>query len=93
MARPEVTGRRPLEEGSPSALAAYPGGPPAMFAAYSIAAFCKAHSISPDMFFKLMRQGLGPKVFRVGRRTLISVPAAEEWVREREAAAARDVAA
>jgi hypothetical protein len=64
-----------------------------MFAAYSIAAFCKAHSISPDMFFKLMRQGLGPKVFRVGRRTLISVPAAEEWVREREAAAARDVAA
>jgi hypothetical protein len=44
------------------------------------------------MFFKLMREGEGPKIFHVGRRTLISVEAARQWIAKREAAAGHDAA-
>jgi hypothetical protein len=61
-------------------------GEPIPLACYSIRQFCTAHGISEDMFFKLQRQGLAPKTMRVGARTLVSVEAAAEWRREREAA-------
>jgi hypothetical protein len=53
-------------------------------AAYTISEFCQAHRISVDFYFNLQRRGLGPKVMRLGRRTLISVEAAAQWRRERE---------
>lgn len=54
------------------------------FDAYSIAEFCRRHSISPQMFYKLKDQGLMPLTFRVGTRVLVSKEAAAAWRRERE---------
>ncbi|AMN40184.1 hypothetical protein [Rhodoplanes sp. Z2-YC6860] len=55
-------------------------------AAFTIAEFCKAHRISEAMFFKLRNAGLGPREMRTGRRVTISLEAAHDWRREREAA-------
>jgi hypothetical protein len=62
-------------------------------AAYSVKEFCRAHRISEDMFFKLVRQGEAPRRMRVGTRVLVSIEAAEEWRREREAVALHDLPA
>lgn len=49
--------------------------------AYSIDEFCAAHGgITRQHFHSLMKRGLGPRTFKVGRRTLISRRAAAEWV-------------
>jgi hypothetical protein len=53
----------------------------------SIHAFCVRHDISEDLFFKMQREGWGPRVMRVGTRRLISQEAAAEWRKAREAAA------
>jgi excisionase family DNA binding protein len=54
----------------------------------SVAEFCHQHGISRGTFYKLLGEGRGPKAVKIGRRTLISSEAAEEWRRrmEREAA-------
>ncbi|WP_342114578.1 hypothetical protein [Pseudoduganella sp. OTU4001] len=41
--------------------------------------FCEAHRISRSSLFKLWREGDGPRIMKVGRRTLISAEAAAEW--------------
>ncbi len=41
--------------------------------ALSIAEFCKAHSISEGFFYKLKKQGEGPREMKVGARTLITL--------------------
>jgi hypothetical protein len=56
--------------------------------AYSIAEFCEAHGISVDLYFKLQREGLGPRVMKASARTLISHEAAADWRRAREVIAA-----
>lgn len=56
--------------------------------AFSIPEFCRRNGFGPGLYFKIAREGGGPRVMRVGRRTLISREAAEEWRREREAASA-----
>jgi hypothetical protein len=56
--------------------------------AYSIPEWCRRNGFSPSFFFKLQKKGLGPRVMRVGRRTLVSREANDEWRREREAASA-----
>jgi len=61
----------------------------------SVAEFCHQHGISRGTFYKLVNEGRGPKAIKIGRRTLISTEAAEEWRRrmEREAAiSGREVA-
>ena len=62
-----------------------PRGPP--FGAYSIPEFCRAHSISESFYFQLQTEDRGPAVMRIGRRTLISVEAAQAWRAQQEAAA------
>lgn len=47
--------------------------------AYSIDDFCFMHGISRTLFYKLLKQKKGPDVMKVGRRTLISVEAAQRW--------------
>jgi predicted DNA-binding transcriptional regulator AlpA len=47
--------------------------------ALSIPEFCKAHGISEGFFYKLKKQGEGPREMKVGARTLISFEAAAEW--------------
>jgi hypothetical protein len=51
-------------------------GPPA---AYDIVGFCRAHSISESFFYKLVDQGRGPRLMRVGRRVLVSAESAAAW--------------
>jgi len=61
--------------------------------AYSIEQFCAAHGgISEAFFHKLVSEGRGPKLMKVGARTLISVEAAAAWqprVRSRDCRIAR----
>src|SRR6516162_4281355 len=52
--------------------------------ALSIPEFCKAHGISEGFYYKLKRQGEGPREMKVGARTLISFESAAEWRRARE---------
>lgn len=52
--------------------------------ALSVMQFCGAYNFSKAFFYKLLKQGKGPKTFKVGRRTLISVAAAEQWQQGRE---------
>jgi predicted DNA-binding transcriptional regulator AlpA len=54
---------------------------------YSIREFCCQHGISRALLYKLLQAGNGPKIIKVGRRTLITNEAAEEWRRSRENAA------
>lgn len=56
-------------------------------AAFSVAEFCREHGISRGLFYRLLREGRGPRVIKAGRRTLISREAAEQWRRRMEAAA------
>lgn len=49
--------------------------------AQSVNDFCQANSISRSLFYKLQREGKGPRLMKVGRRTLISAEAANEWRR------------
>lgn len=47
--------------------------------AYDVASFCRAHCISRAHLYKLLKDGRGPKIMKVGRRTLISAEAARAW--------------
>jgi hypothetical protein len=54
--------------------------------AFTIPEFCQRNRFSNSFYFKIKAQGLGPREMHVGKRTLISIEAAEQWRREREAA-------
>ena len=53
---------------------------------FSVAEFCQAHNISIGHFYALKKKGLGPRVMKVGLRTLISSEEAARWRAERTAA-------
>jgi hypothetical protein len=80
MARPEVTGKK------------LPSPAPFQLGAYTIETFCAAHGLSPAMYFKLRKAGLGPDEMEMGRRKGISIESAAKWRRKREAAAKRSLA-
>ena len=48
-------------------------------ACLSVAEFCAEHGISRALFYLLLARGDGPRVMKVGRRTLVSAEAASEW--------------
>lgn len=52
----------------------------------TIPQFCDAHNISRTHLYELIKQGKGPRLMKVGRRTLISTEAATDWRRAMEAA-------
>jgi hypothetical protein len=52
--------------------------------AHSVAEFCDEHCISRAFFYLLRRRGDAPRMMKVGRRTLISTQAAEDWRRAME---------
>lgn len=54
--------------------------------AYNVTEFCLAHGIGRAHFYALLKKGLGPRVMRAGRRTLVSVAAAQSWREQLEAA-------
>jgi hypothetical protein len=55
-------------------------------AVYSVNEFCRAHRCSRATLYNWCNAGIGPRLMRVGGRTYISVEAAADWRREREAA-------
>jgi predicted DNA-binding transcriptional regulator AlpA len=65
--------------------------PPTPRLALSIPEFCKAHGISEGFFYKLKKQGEGPREMKLGARTLITLESAAEWRREREIATQGDL--
>jgi predicted DNA-binding transcriptional regulator AlpA len=60
--------------------------------ALTIADFCEAYQISPEYYFKMRKQGKGPREMKLGSRKLITFRAAEQWETEREKAAANAAA-
>lgn len=50
----------------------------------SVKDFCATHGISLSLFYNLVRDGKAPRFMKVGRRTLISAEAAQEWRKEME---------
>jgi len=46
---------------------------------YSVEQFCTSHNISRASFYQLLKDGKGPAIMKVGRRTLISREAAAAW--------------
>lgn len=60
---------------------------------YDIDSFCKSHRISRALFYLLNKDGRGPKVMKVGRRTLITKESAASWRQRMEQQTARPAAA
>lgn len=52
--------------------------------AYTVAQFCADHSISRTHFYQLIKDGKGPRMMKLGRRTLIGAEAAADWRRDME---------
>tara|TARA_R110002095_G_scaffold144870_2_gene125284 strand:- start:1046 stop:1231 length:186 start_codon:yes stop_codon:yes gene_type:complete len=55
--------------------------------AQSVQDFCQANGISQSFFYKLAKQGKAPRIMKVGKRTLISSEAAQEWREQMESQA------
>lgn len=51
---------------------------------FDINEFCKKHRISRRLLYKLWSEGTGPRVIKLGRRTLISIEAAADWRKQME---------
>ena len=60
---------------------------------YSVDEFCQAERISRVLFYKLLKEGRGPRIMKVGNRTTISPAARVEWHALMEAQAATGKAA
>ena len=101
MARAEVTGKKPRRTAERAKLG-HNRGPPLddcpkyrrrpvsadpNSLAMSIREFCRLHGISEDQFYKMKREGWGPRIMQVGSRTLISAESAAAWRKAREEAA------
>lgn len=59
-------------------------------ATYTIPQFCGAHNISRAHLYDLIKEGNGPRLMKVGRRTLISAEAAADWRKQMEASSAQE---
>jgi hypothetical protein len=86
MARPEITGRKHIADEASAAVSSAHRAPSLPPGAYSVEQFCRAHDISIGHFYALLKAGIGPRVMKVGIRTLISVEEAARWRAERTAA-------
>jgi predicted DNA-binding transcriptional regulator AlpA len=54
--------------------------------ALSVDQFCAKYGVCRASFYNLLKAGRGPKVMKLGSRTLISAEADEAWRAERESA-------
>jgi len=48
-------------------------------AVFDVSSFCSAHRISRSFFYRLLGEGRGPRLLKIGRRTLITAESAAEW--------------
>jgi excisionase family DNA binding protein len=60
--------------------------------AYSIPQFCEAYGVGRSLVYQEIRSKR-LRATKIGRRTLISAEAAQEWLRRHESVAARGEAA
>lgn len=52
---------------------------------FTVYEFCHEHGgISKVFFYKLLKLGKGPRLMKVGRRTLITAEAAADWRKQME---------
>lgn len=56
----------------------------AMNSTYTVPQFCDGHNVSRTHFYALLKDGKGPRLMKVGRRTLISAEAAVAWRKRME---------
>jgi hypothetical protein len=54
-------------------------------AVFTIKEFCDRYRIALSFFFKLQKQGKGPRTMRIGSKVLIMAQAAADWVAAIEA--------
>ena len=52
--------------------------------AYTVPQFCDGFNVSRTHFYSLLKEGRGPRLMKVGRRTLISAQAAADWCKRME---------
>jgi hypothetical protein len=55
---------------------------------WTIDEFCERNGISRSLYYKLQRQGLGPRTWGAGTHQRISDQAETDWIAQREAAGA-----
>jgi hypothetical protein len=60
--------------------------------AYSVDEFCRRNRICRATFYNLIRAGRGPRLMKVGARTLITVESAADWRRRMESDTASEAA-
>lgn len=48
---------------------------------------CTQHRISKQLYYRLVKEGRGPKSFKMGRSVRITEAAAEEWIASLQAVA------
>lgn len=46
---------------------------------YTINEFCADSGISRSLFYKLAKQGMAPRLMKIGRRVCVSTEAYEDW--------------
>jgi predicted DNA-binding transcriptional regulator AlpA len=51
---------------------------------YTVPEFCRAHAISRSTLYRLVNAGHGPRLTKVGDKTLISIEAARDWAERME---------
>lgn len=51
---------------------------------FDIPGFCKTNKISRAFFYNLVKNGNGPRLMKVGRRTLITKEASSDWRKHME---------
>ena len=56
--------------------------------ANTVSQFCDANNVSRTLFYELLKRGKGPRIFKAGRRTLVSTEAGADWRAQMEAEAA-----
>ena len=52
--------------------------------AYTVPQFCDGFNVSRTHFYALLKENKGPRIMKVGRRTLISAQAAADWCKRME---------
>ena len=57
-------------------------------AAHSIIEFCVRHRISEPLYYKMQRDGTGPREALAGTRKIITIQAERDWQQQGELAAA-----
>jgi predicted DNA-binding transcriptional regulator AlpA len=88
MARAKVTDRAPTPHAEPKKKkrTARPHAPVPL-RAYSIPQFCEAYNMSVWTYYRIAKDGIGPKIRKVGSKTLIGIADAEAWFEKRKAPA------